>query len=173
MSAESPEGGVRLEIVSVTPEEQEANARLLPACDFPDVDTLAWTEHRFQPRFRLLLPRDFARARDVPDELRFWTASDGSLFLMTRHAGDGRASTHIISDDHGTPEDHGACRLGVAGRTVAMFTWTLVRSGRRLYCGSMDAGIRSGIGVGVAIEAPTPHRRAELVAAMQTITIVE
>jgi hypothetical protein len=162
----------RFEIVAVSPEEQEAAAMQLTVCEERSIDTSEWSDLTFLPYYRVLLPRDYVVEDHTPGEQQLWVAPDGSLFLMTQHQGDGRTMTMIGFDEPGTTSDEVACRLEVVGRTAELSQFVLHLRGQTRYSASLDVGVRDGLGLGVAILAASAARRAELIAAIETISIV-
>jgi hypothetical protein len=161
----------RLEMASLSTEEQEAAAMQLPGCEVHGIETSEWTVHTFPPHYRVLLPPDFTVQDNVPGLQQLWVAPDGSLFLVTQHEGDGRVTTGFGFDEPVTMSEEAACRIMVAGRTASLYQYVLHLRGQTNFCASLDAGVRDGLGVGVAILAPSAARRAELIAAIRTISL--
>ena len=168
-----PEEHNRLEIVSFSAAEQEAAAMQLPSCEVDGIETSEWTVRTFPPYFRVLLPADFTVQDDVPDLQQLWVAPDGSLFLVTQHEGDGRVTTGLGFDEPAEMAEEAACRIMVGGRTAALYQYVAHLRGQTYFCASLDAGLREGLGIGVAILAASAPRRAELIAAIRTISIAD
>jgi hypothetical protein len=162
-----------INIVPISPDEEEMHALRLPRLEFVPESTSDWTRWTTGFGVKLQLPRAFEMADDfeLPDQA-LWTAADGGMFLVTRHQGGGNVMTSIGFD--GEPDSYsgeGFFHTQIAGRAAAISLARIRQHDTEHYYASADAGIAEGLGVGIAVMASSLEQRNLLLNALPTLQV--
>jgi hypothetical protein len=163
---------VSFEILPILPEEEEQQARALPALVFLSASTENWSEMTTPFGVTLDLPPDFTPFSQDDLSQMLWTTDDCSMFLVTRHEGGGNVTTMIGFEREPTDYEYeGHFRTELAGRIAAISLSRFRHEAQQYYCASLDAGISAGLGLGVAILTSGAEQRELLFNALSTIRV--
>lgn len=163
---------VAFEIIPLTAEEQEEQARQRAPCAEVRADTTDWREWELpEIGVSLRLPEAYVRVEDEsPPTQVLWQGPDATLIFLTSHSGDGRAQTVLQPEgEFEVSARDEACSLEVAGRTAMLFRSRFRVAGSTYYFAKVDLGLRPGFGIGAAVLSHTPEPRDAFIAALSTV----